>query len=164
MRNLILSLVVLFTISNVSYAQTVSPDSLLDSSPPDMSTTTPDKEKKQVEEDPESQMPTQSWDETGWIQHNRALQCHSMANVRAYTMARGQEIILSGFKNPQYVPSDPFEGLIITHNPITGEYTLLLIQVSTGLTCIVQMGTSIQTTLDIIMNLQEQQKGKSTEK
>lgn len=161
MRNLILSLVVLFTISNVSYAQTVSPDSLLDSSPPDMSTTTPDKEKKQVEEDPESQMPMQSWDETGWIQHNRSLQCHSMANVRAFTMARGQQIILSGFKAPQYVPSDPFEGLIITHNSITGEYTLLLVQVSTGLTCIVQMGTAIQTTLDVIKQLEQ---GQSTEK
>lgn len=159
MRNLILSLVVLFTISNVSYAQTVSPDSLLDGSPP-MTNTTPDQEKKQVEEDPESQMPTQSWDETGWIRHNRALQCHSMANVRAFTMSRGQQIILSGFKAPQYVPSDPFEGLIITHNPTTNEYTLLLVQVSTGLTCIVQMGTAIQTTLDIIKDLEEQ----STEK
>ena len=79
-------------------------------------------------------------------------------------MARGQQIILSGFKAPQYVPSDPFEGMIITHNPITGEYTLLLVQVTTGLTCIVQMGTAIQTTLDIIMNLQEQEKGESTEK
>lgn len=159
MRNLILSLVVLFTISNVSYAQTVSPDSLLDGSPP-MTNTTPEQEKKQVEEDPESQMPMQSWDETGWIRHDRALQCHSMANVRAFTMARGQEIILSGFKNPQYVPSDPFEGLIITHNPTTNEYTVLLVQVSTGLTCIVQMGTAIQTTLDIIRDLEEQ----STEK
>jgi len=158
MRNLILSLVVLFTISNVSYAQT-GPDSLLDSSPP-MTNTTPEQEKKQVEEDPESQMPTQSWDQTSWIGHNRTLQCHSMANVRAYTMARGQEIILSGAKHPQYIPEDPFDGLIITHNPTTNEYTLLLVQVSTGLTCIVQMGTSIQTTLDIIKDLEEQ----STEK
>ena len=103
MRNLILSLIVLFTISNISYAQTVSPDSLLDGSPP-MTNITPEQENNQVEEDPESQMPTQSWDDTGWIQHNRALQCHSMANVRAFTTARGQQIILSGFKNPQYVP------------------------------------------------------------
>ena len=107
MRNFILSLVVLFGITNISYAQTVSPDSLLDSSPP-MTNTTPEQEKKKVEED-ETKLPEQAWDETGWIQHQRALQCHNIANVRAYTMARGQQIILSGFKAPQYVPSDPFE-------------------------------------------------------
>jgi hypothetical protein len=76
-------------------------------------------------------------------------------------MARGQQIILSGFKAPQYVPADPFEGLIITQNLTTGEYTLMLVQVSTGLTCIVQMGTAIQSTLDVIKQLEQDQ---STEK
>ena len=161
MRNLILSLLVLFTIANVTYAQTVSPDSLLDGSPPDMSNSTPKQEKKQVEKDPEKQLPAQSWDETGWIQHNRSLQCHTIDNVRAFTMARGQQIILSGFKAPQYVPADPFEGLIITQNLTTGEYTLMLVQVSTGLTFIVQMGTAIQSTLDVIKQLEQDQ---STEK
>ena len=47
MRNLILSLIVLFTISNISYAQTVSPDSLLDGSL--MTNTISEQENKQVE-------------------------------------------------------------------------------------------------------------------
>ena len=89
-----------------------------------------------------------------------------MSNVRNYTLARGQIIVLSGFKAPQYVPSDPFEGMIITKNPNTGEYTLLLVQVSTGLTCIVQMGTALQTTSDVIKQLEENllEEQESTEK
>jgi len=163
MRNLLLSLLLLFAISGMSNAQTVTPDSLLDGSPP---MTIPKSEsnelddKKKVEEDTNTD-PDLGWDDTGWIAHQRLLQCHSISNVRAYTMARGQQIILSGFKAPQYVPSDPFEGMIITKNPITGEYTLLLVQVSTGLTCIVQMGTALQTTEDVIKELEEQE---STEK
>ena len=61
MRNLILSLLVLFTIANVTYAQTVSPDSLLDGSPPDMSNSTPKQEKKQ---------------ETRWQEKNLSAQNH----------------------------------------------------------------------------------------
>jgi len=170
MRNYILSLLLLFAISSVSNAQTVNPDSLLDGSPP---MTVPKSEsnendldeKDKVEEDAKTNPPL-TWDETGWIAHQRLLQCHSMSNVRNYTLARGQIIVLSGFKAPNYVPSDPFEGMIITKNPNTGEYTLLLVQVSTGLTCIVQMGSSIQSTNDIIKQLEEQllEKQESTEK
>jgi len=161
MRNYILSLFFLFAISTVTNAQTVNPNSLLDGSPPTMVPEEQSESKKtdeKVEED--DQNPPAAYDETGWMTHQRMLQCHSIDNVRAYTMARGQDIILSGFKAPNYVPSDPFEGMIITRNPITGEYTLILVQVTTGLTCIVQMGTAIQTTEDVINQLEQEQKSK----
>lgn len=167
MRNYILSLLLLFAISSASNAQTVTPDSLLDGSPPmtiPKSESNENDEKDKVEEEKLPDLP--GYDETGWIAHQRLLQCHSMSNVRNYTLARGQIIVLSGFKAPNYVPSDPFEGMIITKNPNTNEYTLLLVQVSTGLTCIVQMGSSIQSTNDIIKQLEENllEEQESTEK
>tara|TARA_B100001057_G_scaffold67011_1_gene60678 strand:- start:234 stop:731 length:498 start_codon:yes stop_codon:yes gene_type:complete len=165
MRNYILSLFFLFAISNVANAQTVNPDSLLDGSPPIMvpndqseSKKSDDKSDKNAEEDDKN--PPAAYDETGWMTHNRLLQCHTIGNVRDYTMSRGQNIIISGFKAPNYVPSDPFEGMIITQNHLTGEYILLLVQVSTGFTCIVQMGTALQSTQDVIKQLEEYNKEK----
>ena len=159
MRNYIITLFVLLFAMSTSYAQTVNPDSLLNSSPPiiDSPEADEDKSTKESTEDKSKTTEEKSWDTEGWVQHTRIMTCHSMMNVREYTSARGQVIILSGFKQPGYLPGDPFDGLIITQNPITGEYMLLLVQVSTGLTCIVQMGTSIQTTQDIIDKLQKEQ-------
>ena len=142
-------------------AETINPNSLLDSSPPNMakpeaeqSTEENTEENSTVDEDTVEQL----WDSTGWIVHQRPLQCHSMQNVRAYTMARGQNIIMSGYKAPGYVASDPFDGMILTRNAVTGEYTLLFVQTSTGMTCIVQMGTSLQTTEDVRKSLESEQK------
>ena len=162
MRNYIVTLFVLLFVISTSYAQTVNPDSLLNSSPPIINSPEADEaEDKSTEEkstkDEAEKTEEESWDTEGWVQHTRIMTCHNMMNVRAYTSARGQVIILSGFKQPGYLTGDPFDGLIITQNPMTGEYMLLLVQVSTGLTCIVQMGTSIQTTQDIIDKLQKEQ-------
>jgi len=164
MRHYILSLIILLFATSILSAETINPNSLLDSSPPIL--TTPEaeqsKEDNKVEEGTaEEELP---WDDQGWTIHTRALQCHSMGNVRAYTMARGQQIVMSGFKNPGYVPNDPFDGLILTRNPLTGEYTVLMVQVSTGLTCIVQMGTSLQTTEDVINKLQKEQEELESDK
>ena len=162
MRNYIITLFVLLFATSISYGQTVNPDSLLDSSPPIMNNSpeadkSKDKSTKESTEDKAEEPEEKLWDTEGWVHHDRRLTCHSMMNVREYTSARGQMIILSGFKNPGYLPSDPFDGMIITRNPITGEYTLLLVQVSTGFTCIVQMGTAIQTTQQVIDKLQKEQ-------
>jgi hypothetical protein len=161
MRHYILSLIVLFFATSVTSAETINPNSLLDSSPPNMakpeaeqSTEENTEENSTVDKDAVEQL----WDSTGWIVHQRPLQCHSMQNVRAYTIARGQDIIMSGYKAPGYVASDPFDGMILTRNAITGEYTLLMVQTSTGMTCIVQMGTSLQTTEDVRKSLESKQK------
>ena len=161
MRRYILSLIVLFFATSVTSAETINPNSLLDSSPPNIakpeveqSTEENTEENSTVDEDTVEQL----WDSTGWIVHQRPLQCHSMQNVRAYTMARGQNIIMSGYKAPGYVASDPFDGMILTRNAVTGEYTLLFVQTSTGMTCIVQMGTSLQTTEDVRKSLESEQK------
>ena len=133
----------------------------MDSSPPIKATPeaekSTEKDTKENSEDDKDAV-EQLWDSTGWIVHQRPLQCHSMQNVRAYTIARGQDIIMSGYKAPGYVASDPFNGMILTRNAITGEYTLLMVQTSTGMTCIVQMGTSLQTTEDVRKSLESKQK------
>lgn len=150
MRNYVITLFALLFVTSTTYAQTINPDSLLNSSPPTVENSPEaDSSENQSTNESTTDQPKETeeklWDNEGWVPHNRALTCHNMGNVRDYLTSLGQAIILSGFKHPSYIPNDPFDGMIVTRNPLTGEYTILLVQTDTGLACIVQMGTALRT-------------------
>ena len=63
-----------------------------------------------------------------------------MGTVRNILEANGQTIYATGIKRPEYLPQDPFDGIIITRNEITLEYTVLIIKSSMNVACVLAGG------------------------
>lgn len=84
----------------------------------------------EVEQTPQSQ----------WRQINRAITCNAMGVIRNILENAGQVIYASGIKSPEYLPMDPFDGVIITRNEITLEYTVLLIKSDLNVACVLAGG------------------------
>ena len=53
-----------------------------------------------------------------WRQINRVITCNSLGIVRNILETNGQTIYATGYKTPEYLPMDPFDGVIITRNEI----------------------------------------------
>ena len=75
-----------------------------------------------------------------WRQINRIITCNAMGTVRNILEANGQTIYATGIKRPEYLPQDPFDGIIITRNEITLEYTVLIIKSSMNVACVLAGG------------------------
>lgn len=75
-----------------------------------------------------------------WRQINRAITCNSLGIVRNILETNGQTIYATGIKRPEYLPMDPFDGIIITRNEITLEYTVLLIKSDMNVACVLAGG------------------------
>ena len=63
-----------------------------------------------------------------------------MGVVRAILEQNGQYLYASGIKSSAYIPSDPFDGIIITKNATTLEYTVILVKTNLNLACVVAAG------------------------
>jgi hypothetical protein len=79
-----------------------------------------------------------------WRQINRVITCNSLGVVRNILETNGQTIYATGYKSPEYLPMDPFDGIIITRNEITLEYTVLLIKSDLNIACVVAGGQSFE--------------------
>jgi hypothetical protein len=77
---------------------------------------------------------------TPWRTLNRQITCNAQGLVRDILETSGQTMYASGFKRPEYIPSDPFDGIIITRNEITLEYTVLLIKSDLNIACVLAGG------------------------
>ena len=75
-----------------------------------------------------------------WRQINRVITCNSLGIVRNILETNGQTIYATGYKTPEYLPMDPFDGIIITRNEITLEYTVLLIKSDLNIACVLAGG------------------------
>ena len=75
-----------------------------------------------------------------WRQINRVITCNSLGIVRNILETNGQTIYATGIKRPEYLPQDPFDGIIITRNEITLEYTVLLIKTDLNIACVLAGG------------------------
>lgn len=75
-----------------------------------------------------------------WRQINRVITCNSLGIVRNILETNGQTIYATGIKRPEYLPMDPFDGVIITRNEITLEYTVLLIKSDMNVACVLAGG------------------------
>jgi len=75
-----------------------------------------------------------------WRQLNRVITCNSLGIIRNILETNGQTIYATGYKSPEYLPMDPFDGIIITRNEITLEYTVLLIKSDLNIACVVAGG------------------------
>lgn len=75
-----------------------------------------------------------------WRQINRVITCNSLGIVRNILETNGQTIYATGYKSPEYLPMDPFDGIIITRNEITLEYTVLLIKSDLNIACVLAGG------------------------
>jgi len=94
-----------------------------------------------VEPVPEvEQIPTPEPEVAPWRQINRVITCNAMGTVRNILEANGQTMYATGFKRPEYLPMDPFDGIIITRNELTLEYTVLLIKSSMNVACVLAGG------------------------
>lgn len=94
-----------------------------------------------VEPVPEvEQIPTPAPEVAPWRQINRVITCNAMGTVRNILEANGQTMYATGIKRPEYLPQDPFDGILITRNEITLEYTVLLIKTSMNVACVLAGG------------------------
>ena len=75
-----------------------------------------------------------------WRQINRVITCNSLGIVRNILETNGQTIYATGYKTPEYLPMDPFDGIIITRNEITLEYTVLLVKSDMNVACVLAGG------------------------
>ena len=114
-------------------AQPMNPDSLLEVDP-------------QIEQEVQPVVPPE------WRMLNRLLACNTMEHIKGILERRGQIIWAGGGKNPDYMPQDPFDSLIITRNPDTLEFTVIIIKAEVNLACIVAGGQSIKTMEEINTN------------
>jgi hypothetical protein len=130
-------LLILVILPAFAEAQSMNPDSLLEIDP-------------QIEQEikPEAQ-PTVP-DE--WKMLNRLLACNTMEHIKELLLQRGQIIWAGGGKNSEYMPNDPFDAIIITRNPETLEFTILLIKPDINLACIIAGGQEIKTMDEILSN------------
>jgi|TARA_B110001454_G_C12674495_1_gene415242 hypothetical protein len=123
-------ILMLFLLPAFAEAQSMNPDSLLEVDP-------------LVKEEPKvetPQLPT-----TQWQPLNRLLACNTMDYIKGLLLQRGQIIWVGGGKTPDYMPNDPFDSLIITRNPVTLEFTILIIKPEINLACIIAGGQEIKT-------------------
>ena len=79
-----------------------------------------------------------------WRQINRVITCNSLGVVRNILETNGQTIYATGYKSPEYLPMDPFDGVIITRNEITLEYTILLIKSDLNIACVLAGGNRFE--------------------
>jgi|TARA_B100001105_G_scaffold97539_1_gene77714 hypothetical protein len=130
-------LLILVILPAFAEAQSMNPDSLLEIDP-------------QIEQEikPEAQ-PTVP-DE--WKMLNRLLACNTMEHIKELLLQRGQIIWAGGGKNSEYMPNDPFDAIIITRNPETLEFTIMLIKPDINLACIIAGGQEIKTMEEINTN------------
>jgi len=77
---------------------------------------------------------------TPWKQINRVITCNSLGFIRNILETNGQTIYATGYKTPEYLPMDPFDGIIITRNEVTLEYTVLLIKSDLNIACVLAGG------------------------
>jgi len=80
-----------------------------------------------------------------WRYLNRQILCNTIEVLKTILTTRGQELLVTGAKPPEYVPTDPFDAIIITRNPETGEYTILIVKTDQNLACVIASGTSMKT-------------------
>jgi len=77
---------------------------------------------------------------TPWKQINRVITCNSLGFIRNILETNGQTIYATGYKTPEYLPMEPFDGIIITRNEVTLEYTVLLIKSDLNIACVLAGG------------------------
>jgi len=80
-----------------------------------------------------------------WKYLNRQILCNTIQVIKTILTTRGQELLVTGHKPPEYVPTDPFDAIIITRNPETMEYTILIVKTDQNLACVIASGTSMKT-------------------
>ena len=84
-----------------------------------------------------------------WKYLNRQILCNTIEVLKTILTTRGQELLATGHKPPEYVPGDPFDAVIITRNPETMEYTILVVKTDQNLACVIASGTSMKTVDEI---------------
>jgi hypothetical protein len=80
-----------------------------------------------------------------WRPVNRTLACHSLNYIKATLESRGQYIWGIGEKLPEYIPQDPFDGIIFFRSPITNEWTIVAVKKDILVGCIIIAGTKFTT-------------------
>lgn len=121
----IISIIGIMT-SGLAHAQSIGPDSLIEEpitpAPPT-----------------EPQAPFQSQLQFKMMQ--RQMGCQSIPNVRLFLETRGIITWASGFNQTQ---PDVFDGVIISRNPQTFEYAILLVNIQNNIACIIAIGDAIK--------------------
>jgi len=117
-------------------AQTTGPNSLLDG---DQYTDPTVPEEEAPDAVPKKNQSQQ------WISASRPIMCNSIPYIKGWLQAKGQVMIGSGHKPKEYMPSDPFDGIILLMNLETKEYTMLLVSAEHNLACITAAGASFTT-------------------
>ena len=119
-------------------SQAMTPDSMLDTieipgmaNPEVVPNTTPEVEPQPMEEQ--------------WRRVTRSLACHSIHYIKELLESRGQFIWGIGQKSPEYIPQDPFDGIVFTRSPTTNEWTIIAVKKEIAVGCIIIAGTKFTT-------------------
>ena len=79
-----------------------------------------------------------------WARLQRRMDCNSLAYIKMILESRGQFLYGAGGFREGPADTDPFPGVIITRNPTTLEYTLLLIKPKIDVACVIHIGNSFK--------------------
>jgi hypothetical protein len=120
----IISIIGIMT-AGLAHAQSIGPDSLIQEpmTPPPVQPQAPDQSQLQFK------------------MLQRQMGCQSIPNVRLFLEARGIITWASGFNQSQ---PDVFDGVIISRNPETLEYAVLLVNLQNSVACIIAIGDEIK--------------------
>ena len=114
------------------HAQTLNPDSMLGDTPPA-------EPAPEVQPEPSQPMPSMFQDVPITIK------CSSVGAVRnLLENALNQQVLAMGFNGLAAQQGSPFDGLIITRNELTKEFTIVLMSGANNAACIGAVGTELR--------------------
>ena len=114
------------------HAQTLNPDSMLGDTPPA-------EPAPEVQPEAPQQMPSMFQDVPITIK------CSSVGAVRnLLENALNQQVLAMGFNGLAAQQGSPFDGLVITRNELTKEFTIVLMSGANNAACVAAVGTELR--------------------
>ena len=125
-------IIALIAFTATAQAQNLNPDSLLGGEAPQ-------------EQAPETQpAPQQPQQVPPMFDFPITLKCMSMGDMRGLLEQGMQQLpIAFGFNGKAQLQNSPFDGIVITQNAITGDYSIVLLSRGNNAGCIAAVGTEL---------------------
>ena len=138
--SMVITAIVLLTLMLPATAQTqaMNPDTLLET-PEILNDLNPAPPTPEMAPSPELRP-----EAPAWARLQRQMNCNSLAYIKMILESRGQFLYGAGGFREGPTDTDPFPGVIITRNPTTLQYTLLLIKPKIDVACVIHIGNSFR--------------------
>lgn len=129
-------IIALIAFTATAQAQNLNPDSLLGNDAP---------QEQAPEQQPAPQQPPQGMPQV--FDYPLTLKCMGMGDMRGLLEQGMQQLpIAFGFNAKAQMQNNPFDGVVITQNAITGEFTIALLSRGNNAGCVIATGTELNLT------------------